>query len=540
MRRPTPIEENEDESEDAEVAMQAQTPTLSSAWSRGTDEIVADNFVGIDDAVDFALFSSPDIEPKSLAEAMKRPDADKFIEAAIEEINAHIDNGTWELVQLPPGKKPIGCRWVFKIKRNADGSIERYKGRLVANGYSQREGVDYTDTFAPTARFGAFRTIIALAATEDMELDSVDISTAFLNPEIDAEVFMEVPEGIEVEDDRNGKWVLKLLKALYGIKQGPRLWSKKLNKELEDMGFKRLDCDHSVFIYERDAVKIIIPVHVDDLVIASKSRKAIDDFKKELAKHFKIRDQGPTSFILGIKLERDRPRKTISISQPAYIQDLLDSYAKYNVFNANPGPKHWAAVKHLLRYLKGTKDLRLVYSPVPSNEPFNSHYAGSPEPKTTDDLFTTHCDADLGGNPDNSRSTAGYVMHVGSGAVMWGSRLQKHVSLSSTESEYTTASSAAREVIWMRYFMEEIGYDISSPSTLFMDSGSAIQVAKNPEHQSTMKHVHRSYNWIREKVESKELRVTHVAGNENVADIFTKPLGTQKFQQFRAMLGLRL
>ena len=170
----------------------------------------------------------------------------------------------------------------------------------------------------------------------------------------------------------------------------------------------------------------------------------------------------------------------------------------------------------------------LVYSPE------------SPEPNTTDSLFTTHCDADLGGNPDNSRSTAGYVMHVGSGAVMWGSRLQKHVSLSSTESEYTTASSAAREVIWMRYFMEEIGYDISNPSTLFMDSGSAIQVAKNPEHQSTMKHVHRSYNWIREKVESKELRVTHVPGSENVADIFTKPLGTQKFQLFRAMLGLRL
>jgi hypothetical protein len=212
-------------------------------------------------------------------------------------------------------------------------------------------------------------------------------------------------------------------------------------------------------------------------------------------------------------------------------------------FNVNPGPKHWGAVKHLLRYLKGTKDLKLVYAPNSSTAPSTLHYSLEPDPAsksdTTDKLFTTHCDADLGGNPDNSRSTAGYVVQVRSGAVMWGSRLQKHVSLSSTESEYTTASSAAREVIWMRYFMDEIGYDTTAPSTLFMDSGSAIQVAKNPEHQSTMKHVHRCYHWIREKVEAQELRVTHVAGNDNVADIFTKPLGKIKFELFRSMLGLR-
>jgi transposase InsO family protein/predicted RNA binding protein YcfA (HicA-like mRNA interferase family) len=540
------------------------------------------NYVGLNDVVDYAFFSSQELEPNSLAEAAKRPDADKFISAAIDEIKAHLDNGTWEVVQLPPGKKAIGCRWVFKIKRNADGTIERYKGRIVAKGYAQRQGVDYTDTFAPTARFGALRTVIALAAVEDMELESVDISTAFLNGDIDADVYMQVPEGIEIEGEEKGRWVLKLLKALYGIKQGPRLWSKKLNQALEAMGFKRLDCDHSVFIYEKGDIKIIVPVHVDDLVIASKSRSAISNFKKELATHFKIRDQGPTSFLLGVKLERDRPNRTITLSQPAYIQDLLDTYVNAKIFNpvltpmldgklsekdcpetkeeieamkkvpyreavgkllylaiatrpdiayavgvlcrfnTNPGPKHWAAVKHLLRYLRGTQNMKLVYSPDSSNE-----------------RFTTHCDADLGGNPDNSRSTAGYVMKVGSGAVMWGSKLQKHVSLSSTESEYTTASAAAREMMWMRFFLEEIGHDMSAPSTLFMDSGSAIQVAQNPEHQSTMKHVHRSFNWIREKVESKELRVAHVPGDENVADIFTKPLQKNKFLLFRDMLGLR-
>ncbi|CAG8689828.1 17371_t:CDS:2, partial [Acaulospora colombiana] len=311
----------------------------SSVWELPEDESNGDAaLISLDDAVDYALHSSSEIEPNSLAEATSRPDGEKYIEAAIEEIKAHLENGTWEVVPLPPNKKPIGCRWVFKIKRNPDGSIDRYKGRIVAKGYAQRFGEDYTETFAPTARFSALRTVIALAAIEDMELESVDISTAFLNGDIDAEVYMEVPEGIEVEGDGKSEWVLKLLKALYGIKQGPRLWSQKLAKELQSMGFQRLDCDHSVFIYERKDIKIIIPVHVDDLIIASKSAEVIQDFKDELAKRFKIRDQGPAQSILGIKIERDRPNRTITLSQPAYIQDLLDTYIGHEVFNAVSTP----------------------------------------------------------------------------------------------------------------------------------------------------------------------------------------------------------
>jgi hypothetical protein len=186
-----------------------------------------------------------------------------------------------------------------------------------------------------------------------------------------------------------------------------------------------------------------------------------------------------------------------------------------------PGPKHWAAVKHLLRYLKSTRLLKLYYGPSEVDEP-----------------FVTYCDADLGGNLDNSRSTAGYCIRVGSGVVMWGSRLQRHTSLSSTESEYTTASAAGCELMWMRYFFEEIGYDMAKPSTLWMDNASAIQVAKNPEHVSTMKHVHRNYNWIRERVEDGDIRLGHVPGVDNVADIFTKPLTKPTFVRFREMLGL--
>lgn len=537
--------------------------------------------IPIVDGIEFALNASA-VEPNTLAEALRRPDGDKYLASAIDEVRAHLENGTWKVVRLPKGKRAIGSRWVFKIKRNADGSIERYKGRIVAKGYAQREGIDYTETFAPTARFGALRTVIALAAIEDMELESVDISTAFLNGEIDAEVFMTKPEGVEIPGFEGPEWVLQLLKGLYGIKQGPRLWSKKLHTALAEIGFRRLECDHSVFVYEREGVRVVVPVHVDDLVLASKSKEAIEMVKTELRARFKIRDQGPTSLILGVQLTRDRKSRTIHLSQPNYIQSILETFRmqdcngartpmdekarlsstmspttedekaemknvpyreavgkllylsiatrpdiSYAVgvlcrFNDNPGKEHWLAVKRVIRYLKATKDYKLSYSPS----------------MTSEEIFMTHSDADLGGNVDNARSTAGFVMTVGGGAVMWGSRLQRHVSLSSTESEYTTAAATGCEIMWMRDFLDEIGYDVSGASTLYLDSNSALQVAKNPEHQSTMKHVNRNYHWIRERVADGDIRLVHVPGTDNVADIFTKPLGFVKFDKFRSMLGL--
>jgi hypothetical protein len=331
-----------------------------------------------------------------------------------------------------------------------------------------------------------------------------------------------------------------------------------------------------------DDIRVIVPVYVDDLTLTSKSGAQITRIVKELAKRFELRDLGLTTSILGIKVERDRKSRTVFLSQPGYIHSILQRY-KMNDSNPqptpmidgvrlsakmspstpeekeqmkktpyreavgkllylsiatrpdisyavgvlcryleNPGPKHWAAVKHLLKYLKGTAHLRLTYAPT--SLPY---------------LFTTHSDADLGGNPDNSRSTAGYVTRIGGGATSWSSRLQRHVALSSTESEYTTASATGTELMWTRYFLEELGFDVSRPSPLFLDNASAQQVVKNPEHQSTMKHVHRSWNWIRAQVHDGLIEVKHVPGNENVADIFTKPLGRIKFVRFRDELGLR-
>src|SRR6266516_3232686 len=166
----------------------------------------------------------------------------------MDEIQSLIENGTFELVQLPPGRKAIGSRWVFRVKRNADGSIERYKARLVAEGFAQRPGFDFTETFAPTPRWAALRAILALAAIEDLALESVDISAADLNGKLKEEVFMWQPEGVVEKGD---DWYWRLLKSVYGLKQAGRCWHKKLNEVLEQMGFKRMICEHSIWVFKR-------------------------------------------------------------------------------------------------------------------------------------------------------------------------------------------------------------------------------------------------------------------------------------------------
>ncbi len=359
---------------------------------------------------------------------------------------------------------------------------------------------------------------MALAAAEDMELEAVDISMAFLNGDIDTELYMRIPEGFEVEgklhDGEDPKrWVVRLLKGLYSIKQGPHLWALKLHSMLTMLGFQRINCDYSVYVYRHDGVKVFMPVYVDDLLIASNSKAAIQQVKIDLATHFTIHDQGPVQSILGIKVVRDHSAHTISLSQPGYIKSIIDDFnmgdcnpvatlmeqniklsktmcpaspeeqaemkkvpycelvgkllylavatcpdISYAVgilcrFIENPGHLHWGTAKQLLWYLKGMVGLCLVYS-------------SSPLP----DRFTTYSDVDLSGNLDNSQSTGGFMVCIGNAAVQWGSRLQPHVSLSSTESEYTIASKVGCEVMWMCHLLEEIGYDMSCASPLLLDN----------------------------------------------------------------------
>ena len=531
-----------------------------------------------DDSAEFAG-AAHDLDPKSLKAALQRSDGDKWQEAAEREMDTHISNGTWKLVDLPPGAKCIGSGWVFRLKRNADGSIERYKARLVAKGYSQRPGYDYNEVFAPTFRFAAIRTIIALAALNNLHLRSVDISHAFINGDLEETIYMRQAEGFH---SGSSNQVYLLLKSLYGLKQAGRQWNKKLHNTLLSMGFKRLESDRSIYIFVRDDVRIIIPIFIDDITFASSNPAAIDSAINELASHFKLRDLGPTTFLLGIEIIRNPEKQQISLSQRQYIIDALERFNMSDCnpigtpmdpgahlsssmspqspeeqksmetipylnavgtlqylatstrpdisfavgvlarFNKNPGIEHWKAVKHLFRYLKGSLDYQLVYGP-----------SDSPH------LFTTYTDADHGGNPDNGRSTGGYAIIIGGGAVSWSSRLQSVVSLSTTEAEYIAAVEAGKEIIWMRNLLTEFGFNITSPSQLLIDNNSAVTVAKNPEHHGRMKHLDLRYHWLRDTVEAGHISPIHIPTTVQAADIFTKPLKRFKIDVCLGLLGLQ-
>ena len=213
---------------------------------------------------------------------------------------------------------------MFLIKRDANGDIERYKPRLVAKGFSQRPGFDYFDTFAPTARWSALCALLSIAAIEDLEIDQIDISNAFLNGDVDADIYVDQPEGFVQGDPEEDK--LHLHKGLYGLKQSPRLWHQKLDAELRKLDFVKMSSEASIWVYKRDGVRLIVPVFVDDLLIIGKSRPEIDRLKDQLARVFKFRDLGPISFFLGVKVTRDRKLRKIWLSQDQYAKTMLARY----------------------------------------------------------------------------------------------------------------------------------------------------------------------------------------------------------------------
>jgi hypothetical protein len=519
------------------------------------------------------------LEPQNYRAAMRSPESFKWEEAMNEEITMHLANNTWDIVDLPPGQKAIGSTWVFRIKHHADGSIERFKARVCAQGFSQRPGFDFLETYASTLRWSSLRVVLALAAIEDMELRSVDISHAFVNSDIDTVVYMKQPEGFRQGGPEK---VCRLNKSLYGLKQSPRLWSEKLCGVLVKLGFRRLESDPCVYMFQRDNLKVIVPVWVDDITLASKDSGAIDQFIIDLQKELPLRDLGNTTFLLGMGIRRDRENRKLYLSARQYILRKLEEFKMQDAkpvhtpinpnvslskedcpktpeeleemrnvpymsavgsllflamivrpdiayacsvltrFNSNPGKAHWVAVKHLWRYLLGTIDLELELGPDPD----------------ATNLLTVISDSDLGGNKDNGKSTTGYIIKVGSGAVSWSSKLQPVVTLSSTEAEFVASNAAGKEALAIRSLLNELGYKVPSPTPLLVDNQSSIQVSKNPEHHGRMKHLDRSYFWLREQVMHKKIAPSYLPTEDNPADLLTKALVKPKVEKFRSLIGL--
>lgn len=531
-----------------------------------------------DELVEYAFLTSG-AEPSTYKEAMSRDDAGLWHEAAQLEYNSLEQHETWDLAELPSGRKAVGCRWVFRVKENADGTVERYKARLVAKGFAQKPHLDYTETFAPVAKFASLRAVLALAAIEDMEIHSMDVSSAFLNGDLDEEIYMHQPEGFSAPGQEH--LVCRLKKALYGLKQSPRQWYQKLNDTFNDMGFTCCTSDHSVWVWAKDGIKVIIPVYVDDLTIACKHTPTLIRVKEQLASRFQMRDLGPISYILGIEVIRDCPNRRLYLSQRKYIQDVLArfnmssarsvttplnrgapmtlddcpqtqddmdymatvpylsavgslmylaigtcpdlSYAvgALSCFNSNPGKAHWQQVQHVFKYLIGTQDWSLCY--------------GASREGTRLSVFS---DSDYAGDLDSARSTSGFTVFIGSCLVNWSSKRQQVVARSTTEVEYIAANEAGSDGVWYRHFMSELGLPPSAPTPLWLDNQSAIRVAKNPEHHSCMCHLLVKFHWLRDQVDEGTFEVGYVETGLMRSDGLTKPLETSAHKRVCSLLGL--
>lgn len=508
--------------------------------------------------------------PKTLAETQRTPDADAWQKAAQEEIDQLHAQGTWELVDLPPGRKAIGNRWVFTKKFDVSGALDRFKGRLVAQGFSQIYGVDFHHTYAPTLRLDSQRAVLALSAIQDRVLRQLDVKGAYLNGSLKEEIYMKQPEGF---DDGTGR-VCRLLKTLYGLKQAGREWNAKFNAEMIRLGFTRTTSDPCVYTRLSDFRLTIVTVWVDDLIVSTENQTDMDQFEGEIGNTFNIKNVGEPRLLIGMEIDRDRSRHTLWLRQTAYIDAILKRFGLSNCypvttpldtsvvlrpregspadptvysqalgsllyaaictrpdisyavqalsqFSSDPGQEHLTAVKRVFRYLKGTRDLSLVY--------------GGPGDWTT--TINAYTDADWASN-DDRKSVSGFVFLLAGGAISWSAKKQPIVALSSTESEYIAATHAAKHFVWLRRLFTELGAQQPSPSALFIDNQSAMSLALDDQFHARTKHIDIRYHYIRELVNTDIMSLVYCPTREMLADIMTKGLARPLHDYHRLDLGL--
>lgn len=513
-----------------------------------------------------------DLEPRSYREAMRSPNAPKWRKACDEEMQSQLSNGTWKLIVRTDKMRVIKCIWVFKLKRNELGEIVRWKARLVIQGFRQEYGLDYFETFSPVAKMSSVRVVLAVSAALDLELVNVDIDVAFLNADVDEEIYMTQPEGYAKKSPDGKEYVCKLLKSLYGLKQSPRNWWQHIDKLLKSMGFIPSSADPCVYIKTfPDGSILIVVLYVDDLIIAGSSMKIINDFKAELAKHYKMKDLGELTWILGMHITRDRENRTLEIHQSAYIDQMLERFGMADCYTESvpaleplprrdatsggkpdktymslvgallwsamisrpdvafavqvlgrylqaSGPEHMSAAKRRLRYLKGTRDRGIKYGG-----------------KGNDLTLVGYSDSDHAGDKDTRKSTTGYVFVLNGGPVSWGSRLQDTVAASTSEAEYMAACAAAQEAIHLRQLLKDLGLEQKKATVIYEDNNAAIAWSENPLGARRAKHIDVKYHFVRERVAMGQIKLDYIASANQLADLFTKPL-KEKFAGLRDKL----
>ncbi|KAG8474805.1 hypothetical protein CXB51_031510 [Gossypium anomalum] len=480
------------------------------------------------DLVTYALNVAEDIdanqEPSNYSEAISCEDSEKWMVAMQEEMESLHKNKTWDLVKLPKGKKIVRWKWVFKKKEGTPGVEEpKYKARLVAKGYSQVPGVDFTDVFSPVVKHSLIRALLGIVAMHDLELDQLDVKTAFLHGELEKDIYMQQPEGFTVSEKED--YVCLLKKSLYGLKQSPRQWYKRFDSFMTSHDFKRSSFDSCVYFKKNnDSSFVYLLLYVDDMLIAAKDKGEIRKVKAQLSEEFEMKDLGPAKKILDDEIEyMSHVPYSSAVGSLMYAMvcsrpDLSYAVSAVSRYMANPGKEHWKAVQWILRYLRGTTDVCLQFG-------------------RTEDGVIGYVDADFAGDLDRRRSLTGYVFTIGGCAISWKATLQTTVALSTTEAEYMAITEACKEAIWLKGLFSELNEDLQI-STVFCDSQSAIFLTKDQMFHERTKHIDVRYHFVRDIIARGDIVVSKISTHENLADMMTKSLPITKFEYCLDLVGV--
>ncbi|GJZ96168.1 putative ribonuclease H-like domain-containing protein [Tanacetum coccineum] len=480
----------------------------------------------------FAYFLSQ-VEPKKVIQALRDPSW------KLQKV--------WTLVDLPNGKRPIGTKWVFRNKKDERGIVIKNKARLVAQGYTQEEGIDYDEVFALVARIEAIRLFLAYSSFQDFVVYQMDVKNS------------DFP-------DR----VYKVEKTLYGLHQAPRAWYETLSTYLLDNRFQRGKIDKTLFIRREKGDILLVQVYVDDIIFGSTKKSLCTEFEKMMHKKFKMSSMGELTFFLGLQVKQKEDG--IFISQDKYVTEILKKFGFTNVktastpmetqnpllkdeegeevdvhlyrsmigslmyltssrpdimftvsacarYQVNPKVSHLHAVKRIFKYLKGQPKLSLWY---PKDSPFD---------------LVAYTDSDYARASLDRKSTIGGCQFLGSRLISWQCKKQTVVANSTTEAEYVATSSCYGQVLWIQNQLLDYGYNFLH-TKIFIDNNSTICIIKNPVFHSKTKHIEIRHHFIRDCNEKKLIHMVKIHTDKNVADLLTKAFDVSRFQYLIASIGM--
>ncbi|CAL9098155.1 unnamed protein product [Musa textilis] len=511
---------------------------------------------------------------------MSCKESDLWYNAMKEEINSMKSNEVWDLVELPNEAKAISCKWVFKTKKDSLGNIYRHKARLVVKGFTQKEGIDYTETFSPVSKKDSLRIILALVAHFDLELQQIDVKMTFLNRDLEEKVYMKQPKGFS--SSVGEQLVCKLKKSIYDLKQASRQWYFKFHGVISSFGFVENPMDQCIYQKVSGSKICFLVLYVDDILLATNDKGLLHEVKQFLSKNFDMQDMDEASYVISIKIHRDRPRGILGLSQETYINKLLERFRmkdcspsvapimkgdRFNLnqcpknnferesmknilyasivgslmyaqvctrpdiafavgmlgrYQSNPGMDHWRAAKKVMRYLQGNKDYMLMY-------------------RHTDNFDVIgYSNSDFAGCVDSRKSTSGYIFMMAGGAISWRSVKQTLTATSTMEAEFVSCFEATSHGVWLKSFISglRIMDSISRPLRIFYDNSAAVFMAKNNKSGSRSKHIDIKYLAIREHVKEKKVVIEHISTELMIVDPLTKGMPPLKFKDHVKKMGL--